>query len=61
LDVDDGDSLRFAIIIATATVSSLGAWFTYQASRSADADVQRVFNDFIAEHTTGASAPSPGV
>lgn len=51
-EVNDGDSLRYAIIIATGTISSLGAWFTYQASRSADADVQRVFNDFIAEHTT---------
>jgi len=51
-DVNNGDSLRYAIIIATATISTLGAWFTYQASRSADADVQHVFNEFIAEHTT---------
>lgn len=52
-DVNEGDSLRYAIIIATGSVSSLGAWLIYQASRSADADVQRVFNDFIAEHTSG--------
>jgi MFS family permease len=54
-DVNEGDSLRYAIIIATSTVSSLGAWLVYQASRSADADVQRVFDDFIADHT---SAPT---
>jgi MFS family permease len=51
-EVDDGDSLRYSIIIACATVSSLGAWLVYQASRSADDDVQRVFDDFIAEHTS---------
>jgi hypothetical protein len=33
------------------TVASLGAWLVYQASRSADADVQRVFGEFIREHT----------
>ena len=33
LDVNEGDSLRYAIIIATGTVSSLGAWFIYEASR----------------------------
>jgi MFS family permease len=53
LDVDEGDSLRYAIILATGIASSLCAWLIYQASRSADADVQRVFNEFIAEHTTG--------
>ncbi len=57
-DVNEGDSLRYAIIIATATVSSLGAWFVYQASRSADVDVQRVLSDFIAEHTRGEDATS---
>jgi MFS family permease len=52
-DVNDGDSLRYAIIITTATISSLGAWLTYQASRSADADVQRVLTEFISEQTAG--------
>ncbi len=55
-DVSEGDSLRYAIIIATATVASLGAWLVYEASRSADEDVQRVFGEFIAEHTVAASA-----
>jgi MFS family permease len=53
--VDEGDSLRYAIIIATITISSLGAWLTFQASRSADADVQRALGEFIAEHTAGRS------
>jgi MFS family permease len=62
--VNDGDSLRYAIILATVTVSSLGAWFVYQGSRSADADVQRVLGEFIAEHTGGgerqaSEAPLP--
>ena len=52
-DINEGDSLRYAIIIAAGTVSLLCAWLIYQASRSADADVQRVFADFIAEHTAG--------
>ena len=52
-DVNEGDSLRYAILIATVTVSSLGAWLVCQASRSADADVQRVFGEFIAERTGG--------
>jgi MFS family permease len=53
LDVNEGDSLRYAIIIATGTVSSLCAWLIYQASRSADADAQRVIGEFIAERTAG--------
>jgi MFS family permease len=53
LDVNEGDSLRYAILIATGTVSSLCAWLIYQASRSADADAQRVIGEFIAERTAG--------
>jgi fucose permease len=50
-DVNEGDALRYAMLIATVTVASLGAWFVYEASRSADDDVKRVFGEFIAEHT----------
>jgi branched-chain amino acid transport system ATP-binding protein len=57
-DVSEGDSLRYAMTIATATVMSLGTWFLYQASRSATSDAQRVLADFLAEHTGGASATS---
>ena len=53
-DVNDGDSLRYAMIIASCTVMSLGTWFVYRASRTAAADAQRVLQDFIAEHTDGA-------
>jgi MFS transporter, Spinster family, sphingosine-1-phosphate transporter len=51
LEVNEGDSLRYAILIATGTVASLCAWLIYQASRSADADAQHVIGEFIAERT----------
>lgn len=51
-DVNEGDSLRYAMLIATVTVASLGAWLVYQAARTADEDVQRVFGEFIAEQTS---------
>ncbi len=50
-NVNEGDSLRYAIIIAVSAAAALGAWLVYQASRSADDDVRRVFSEFIAEHT----------
>ncbi len=50
-DADEGDSLRYAMILATAVVSSLGAWLVYKASRSADADVRQTMAAFIAERT----------
>ncbi len=50
-DINEGDSLRYAMIIATSTVAALGAWLVYQASASADDDVRRVFSEFIADHT----------
>lgn len=50
-DANEGDSLRYAIIITTATVSTFGAWLVYLASRTADADVQRVVGEFISERT----------
>lgn len=49
--VNEGDSLRYAMIIACATVMSLGTWFIYSASRSAAADAQEVISTFIAERT----------
>lgn len=52
--VNEGDSLRYAMIIASATVMSLGTYFVYRASRTAATDAQRVLQDFIAEHTDGA-------
>jgi MFS family permease len=52
-DASEGNALRYAMAIATATVMSLGTWFLYQASRSASADAERVLADFLAEHTGG--------
>ena len=53
--VNEGDALRYAMLIATVTIASLGAWFVYEASRSADDDVRRVFGDFITEHTSAST------
>jgi MFS family permease len=53
--VNEGDALRYAMVIASATVMSLGTWLVYQASRSAAADAQRVMADFIAERTGRAT------
>ncbi len=50
-DVNEGDSLRYAILLATVSAASLGAWLVYEASSSADDDVRTVFGEFIAQHT----------
>jgi MFS family permease len=50
-DANEGEALRYAILVALTTVTSLGIWFTHKASLSADADVQRTMAEFIAEHT----------
>jgi hypothetical protein len=50
-DVNEGDSLRYAMILAASTVMTLGMWFMYRASRTGPADAQKVLEDFIAEHT----------
>jgi MFS family permease len=49
--VNEGDALRYAMLLSTVSVASIGAWFVYEASRSADDDVKRVFGEFLAEHT----------
>ncbi len=49
--VNEGDSVRYAMIIACAIVMSLGTWFIYSASRSASADAKKVIAAFIAERT----------
>lgn len=54
--MDEGDSLRYAMLIASTIVTSLGAWCVYQASRSADEDAGRTIAEFLAEHTR----PQPG-
>jgi MFS family permease len=58
LDMGEGVALQYAMLVATTTVASLGAYFVYQASRSADDDVKRVFGEFIREHTLSARVSS---
>jgi MFS family permease len=59
--MNEGDSLRYAMVIASATVMSLGTFFIYRASRTAASDAQRVLADFIAEHShqQGADGAKP--
>jgi MFS family permease len=53
---DEGDSLRYAMLLATSVVSALCVWLVHQASRTADADAQRTIAQFLREHTGGQSA-----
>jgi MFS family permease len=53
--MNEGDSLRYAMVIASATVMSLGTLFIYLASRTAAADAQDVLAKFLAEHTHEAA------
>jgi MFS family permease len=50
-DVNEGDSLRYAMIIAASFVMALGTFFIYRASLTAQADAEKVLADFIADHT----------
>jgi MFS family permease len=50
----EGDGLRYAMLLATVTVASVGAWWVYEAGRSAEADAQRAIREFIAESTSSA-------
>lgn len=59
-DVDEGDSLRYAMLLATVTVASLGAWLVYEASKSADEDARRTITAFISEHAPGHAEHAPG-
>jgi MFS family permease len=50
--VNEGDSLRYSMVIASAAVMSLGTLFIWLASRTAQADAQEVLAKFLAEHTS---------
>jgi hypothetical protein len=39
------------MMIAAATVMSLGTFFIYRGTHTAQSDAQRVMADFIAEHS----------
>ena len=49
--LDEGDSLRYAMTIAAASVTTVGTWLVFLASRTAAADAQQVLALFLAEHT----------
>jgi sugar phosphate permease len=49
--VTEGDALRYSMLLATVTVASIGAWWVYEASKSADDDARTAIAAFIAEHT----------
>jgi MFS family permease len=51
--MNEGDALRYAMLLAVASVASVGSWLVYQASRSAEADAQRAIAAFVAESTAG--------
>jgi MFS family permease len=52
--VDEGDALRYAMLLATVTVATVGAWWVYEASRSAEDDARKALTAFLAESTGGA-------
>jgi MFS family permease len=57
-DMNEGDSLRYAMVIASASVMAVGTYFIYLASKTAESDAKRVLEQFIAEHT-GGNGPTP--
>jgi hypothetical protein len=57
--MNEGDSLRYAMVIASATVMSVGTYFIYLATRTAELDAKRVLEAFIAEHTGGRPQEPP--
>ncbi|MEX1255588.1 MAG: MFS transporter, partial [Dehalococcoidia bacterium] len=57
--VDEGDSLRYAMLLASATVMALGTFFIYRGTRTAASDAQRVLADFIAEHSHQPPGEAP--
>jgi MFS family permease len=53
--VNEGDALRYSMLLATVTVASVGAWWVYEASRSAENDARNALTAFLAESTNGAA------
>ena len=54
--VNEGDSLRWAMFLGTATVMALGTWFAYQAARTCAADAQKTMGDFLGGYQARAAA-----
>jgi MFS family permease len=51
-DFDEGEALRYSMLLATVTVASLGAWLVWEASRTAEMEARETFVAFIAEQTS---------
>jgi len=54
--VNEGDALRYAMLLAIVMVASVGAWWVYEASRSAEDDARRAITAFVKESTGGVGA-----
>lgn len=54
--MDDGDSLRWAMLLGTSIVMALGTWFAYEASRTCAADAQKTMGDFLNDFQERAAA-----
>jgi hypothetical protein len=53
-DVNEGDALRYSMLLATVTVATVGAWWVYEASRHAEDDARKALVTFLSESTGGA-------
>ncbi len=58
--INDGDSLRWAMLAGTCTVMSLGTWFAYEASRTCAADAQKTMSEFLSNYQQQASFTAAG-
>ena len=48
-DMDNGESLRWAMLAATTAVMSLGTWYAWEASKTCAADAERTMANFLTE------------
>ncbi|MBK7329010.1 MAG: MFS transporter [Dehalococcoidia bacterium] len=55
-DMNDGDSLRWAMLLATSVVMTLGTWFAYEAARTCAADAQKTMGEFLSDFQKRAAA-----
>jgi MFS family permease len=53
--MDEGASLRWAMLSATTAVMALGVWLAYQASRTCAEDAQKTIGDFLADYQRRAA------
>lgn len=56
--VNEGDALRYAMLMATVTVATVGAWWVWEASKSAEDDARAAITHFLAEHTQPTATSS---